>query len=157
MATIKQFKKRVQNLNAGAVAQKSLTATADQLLELNSQQMLDGKRRDGQDISPTYLEDPFFKSKKQAQAYSDWKDRITPSSVRKKGVPNLYINGTYHGSIEVDVSGEALLFSSSFPGASDIDRTFPLIHGLNSEYRTIYVTDSLRPKFMELMKKVLKL
>jgi hypothetical protein len=110
---------------------------------------MEGKRRDGKDISPSYFEDPWFKSIESATAYSEWKDRITPNTKRKKGVPNLFIVGTFHKSITLDISGDSIKFHSSFPEAADIERKFTgMIYSLNVEKRTEYVREFLRPAFM---------
>lgn len=151
MATIRAFKNRLISLKEQTVevASTSIKKTGTNLVLLNREQMLEGKRRDGKDISPSYFEDPWFKSIEAATAYSEWKDRITPNPKRKKGVPNLIIIGTFHNSITVDVTGETLKFNSNFPAAADIERKFTgMIYSLNVEKRTIYVREFLRPEFM---------
>jgi len=120
--------------------------------------MLEGKRRDGNDISPSYFEDPFFKSLESAQRYSDWKDEITPNPKRKKGVPNLYINGFYHESIGIAVTKSGVEFNSTFADAADIERKFgSLIYSLNVEKRTEYVKNFLNPLFVDQIKFELRL
>lgn len=150
MATIKSFKNRLANLDVVAAVGKSMEATTVPLVEINREQMLEGKRRDGRDITPSYLEDPFFKSREAAQRYSDWKDDITPHPKRKKGVPNLFIVGTYHNSIEALIRGEVVQFNASFVDAADIERKFGHeIYGLNAEKRVGYLRDFLRPELLK--------
>ena len=151
MATIRAFKSRLLTLKKKTeeVAATSIQKTRSNLVSLNREQMLEGKRRDGKDISPSYFEDPWFKSVESAKAYSDWKDSITPNSKRKKGVPNLFIIGTFHNSITIDVTGESIKFNSDFYAAADIERKFTgMIYSLNVEKRTVYVREFLRPEFM---------
>ncbi|HEY4112188.1 hypothetical protein [Puia sp.] len=122
----------------------------DELLERNKNQMYDGKTRTGEDISPSYLEDPYFKSPEAAQRYSDWKDDITPNSNRKPGVPNLYINGAFYRSLRIEVSGEVIITDSSFPEAADIERKFTTkIFGLGGRYKADFLSDFLKPVFRE--------
>jgi hypothetical protein len=157
MATILAFKKRVQSLQPIEAARAALETTGDRLVEINREQMLEGKRRDGKDISPTYLEDPYFSSVEAAIGYSDWKDEITPNPKRKRGVPNLFIIGTFHRSITMDVVGDSLKFLATFDAADEIERKFALIYGLNAEKRTIYIDGWLRKEFVDTIKRSLKL
>lgn len=138
-------------------AKDALVTTGDRLVEINREQMLEGKRRDGKDISPTYLEDPFFENVEEAIGYSEWKDSITPNPKRKRGVPNLFIDGTFHRSITMDVSGDSLKFHSTFEAAGEIERKFALIYGLNAEKRTVFIAGWLRKEFVDRMKQSLKL
>lgn len=158
MATIKSFKQKLERLNVADEAGKAIATTTTELVDFNRQQMMEGKRRDGNDISPSYLEDPWFKSLKQAQAYSNWKDRITPNPERKKGVPNLFIVGTYHNTIEAFMRDKKIVFHSTFDGAADIEKTFgDEIYGLNAEKRVEYIKEFLRPEFIKNIKISLQL
>lgn len=75
-----------------------------ELVDLNRDQLLLGRNTDGELLSPTYLADPYFKSKEQAQDYFNWKQsmeqyhrmRLTfPLNYPDKPstTPNLIING----------------------------------------------------------------
>jgi hypothetical protein len=129
-----------------------MEGTEEEIRQYNLQQLLDGKRNDGLDISPTYLEDPFFKTPAQAQAYSDWKDRISPRSNRKKGVPNLYINGYYHSTRTVQIVDDKIVYRSPFGEIfTDIDEKYKNLDGLNPESRSKYIPFVLRPVFNRLI------
>lgn len=141
--------RRLQQLDVEQAAQQSVANTVEEVLQYNLEQMMEGKRQDGEDISPSYLDDPYFKSKEAAQRYSDWKDEITPNPKRKKGIPNLYIVGAFHGSIRATVSGGIIKFDSSFPEAEEIEAKFDKIYGLNAEKRTVYIAEHLRPELMK--------
>ncbi len=131
--------------------------STDALVEYNKRQLLEGKTNEGIDIAPTYLNDPYFKSKEAAQRYSDWKDRITPNPKRKSGVPNLYIVGAYHNSINLKRSGNSLRFNSSFPGAASIAQKFEHIYGLGGEIKREFNGQVLRPNIMVEIRKQVKL
>jgi hypothetical protein len=126
----------IENLNIKQVAADSLEENKDLFLDLNREQLMEGKLSTGNDISPTYLEDPFFKTREAAQKYSDWKDKITPNPKRKKGVPNLFITGPFHNSLEMEVmkdKGEYEI-NSTYKDAESIMDTFTTdILGLNDE------------------------
>jgi hypothetical protein len=67
-------------------------------------QLWDGKTGEGQNITPSYLDDPFFKTRQQAEGYRNWKNAITPNSDRNPDTPNLFINGYFYGTLYIDQS-----------------------------------------------------
>ena len=106
----------------------------EHILDLNREQLYDGKNNEGQDLHPTYFEDPFFKSPAQAANYSNWKDRITPNPRRTPGVPNLFINGYYYKSIVLTVDRQGLNYNSPFDDQNDInDKYGNKLYGLGPE------------------------
>lgn len=159
MATISELKKRLQELKMVEIADQAINDTSETFLDLNREQLMEGKRRDGTDISPSYFEDlTYFKSIDSATRYSEWKDRITPNPKRKKGVPNLYINGFFHNSIVMSATGEEIKSSSPFSGYDSIIGKFTdKIHGLDIEKRTIYIESVLMDRFMVLIRAKIKL
>lgn len=157
MITASALLEKWTQIDVELIAEVSVANTKEEMLDLNLEQMMEGKTKEGTDISPSYLEDPYFKSRESAQRYSDWKDKITPNPKRKKGVPNYYINGQYHSSIEIEVNGESIDFSSSFSGAADIaQKTGGKLFGLNAEKRVPYIDNYLRKEFMYNLRRTLK-
>lgn len=147
MATLGGLLRRVEAFDGNKAAEQSIELTKYDLLSENKKQMYDGKTRTGDNITPTYQLDPYFKTPQAAQRYSDWKDEITPNSNRPSGVPNLFIDGTYYGTLDIVISGDVIQFPSSFKGANDINTTFAGIHGLGGPYKALYLKDFLRPAF----------
>ena len=140
MATVKELKERLLALQGKELefVVEALQENEEQLLALNRQQLFEGKDSQGKDLSPTYLEDPYFKTKEAAQRYSDWKDKITPSSKRKSGVPNLYINGMFHNSIDATITVQGITTDSDAPFSSGVEGKFgTVIYGLNDEKKPI--------------------
>jgi hypothetical protein len=68
-------------------------------------QLWDGKTGLGKDIRPYYSEDPFFKTKKQAIGYRNWKNKITKNPNRNPDAPNLFINGYFYNTIQSQKKG----------------------------------------------------
>jgi hypothetical protein len=68
-------------------------------------QLWDGQTGTGADIRPYYSEDPFFKTKKQAIGYKNWKAKITPNPRRNPDAPNLFINGYFYDTIGAKKNG----------------------------------------------------
>lgn len=128
----------------------SLEQTKDALLDLNRDQLYDGKTREGKDLSPTYLEDPYFKTREAAQRYSDWKDRITPNPLRKSAIPNIFINGKTYSAFEAGVSGQNVFFKANVPWGADVESKFSdKIFGLGGVYKEEYLNESLGPVFRQ--------
>jgi hypothetical protein len=150
--TILGLYNRLQSVDADKIALETIEGTEEEIRQYNLQQLLDGKTNEGLDISPTYLEDPFFKTREQAQAYSDWKDKISPRSNRRKGVPNLYINGYYHSTREVIIVGDKIVYRSAYGEIfTDIEEKFKNLNGLNRDSRAKYIPFVLRPAFKHLI------
>jgi hypothetical protein len=150
--TIRGLYNRLQQVDIDKIALETMEGTEEEIRQYNLQQLLDGKTNKGTDITPTYLEDPFFKTQAQAQAYSDWKDRISPRSNRRKGVPNLYINGYYHSTRQVLIVGDKIIYRSSFGEIfTDIDQKYKDLDGLDPESRAKYIPEVLRPAFRHLI------
>lgn len=159
MITIADMERRALALKQSieTLTVKAIDQTKEQLLEANRDQLYDGKNRLGQDITPGYLDDPYFKTKESAQRYSDWKDTITPNPDRTKGIPNLYIVGTYHKSIKIDVSGLSIVYTATFRG-EDIERKYgENIYGLGGERKVRYTQGVLKPVYYSLIKDQIKL
>jgi hypothetical protein len=150
--TIRGLYNRLQTVDPDKIARETIEGTEEEIRQYNLQQLLDGKTNQGTDIRPTYLEDPFFKTQAQAQAYSDWKDRISPRGNRRQGVPNLYINGYYHSTREVKIEGDKIIYRSAFGEIfTDIDEKYKNIDGLSPDSRRKYIPFVLRPAFKHLI------
>lgn len=157
MATLQQIKAKFLKLQGREVelAVQALQESDERILSLNRQQLFDGKTSQGEDLFPTYFDDPYFKTKEAAERYSNWKDKITPNPNRKKGVPNLFIIGTFHNSIEVDVSNKGLSFSASFLGDKIVRKYGGEVFGLSKD-RRIELNRTTQPLFMSKIYKALK-
>jgi hypothetical protein len=151
--TIRGLYNKISAIDTDKIAAESMAHVTDEIVTYTIEQLLEGKKRTGQDITPSYLNDPYFKSTESAQRYSNWKDAISPRTSRKSGTPNLFINGYYHNTIEAVVRGDKLVIHSSFDGADDIERKYGgEIYGLNKTSRAEFIPLILRPVFMQRIK-----
>ena len=112
-----------------------LKSRSPELLNLNREQLLEGKGRDGNDLTPSYLDDPFFKTQEAARRYSAWKDLITPNSKRTPGTPNLIIDGSWvHNVLKVGIDASKLTFTIDSPIGEKIFQKYgQRVAGLNDE------------------------
>lgn len=138
MADVLDLIANLQGFEIATIADESLAQTAGEALSLLRQQLYDGKTYTGARITPSYLDDPFFKSKEAAQRYSDWKDKITPNPNRPKGTPNLFIIGTFHNSITARAQAGGLLYTASFRESPILQKFTTDIYGLGGDYRSQY-------------------
>ena len=149
MRKLSELISAVNNVKINDVCSDAVAQTKDDLLKINKEQLYDGKLKTGADLSPTYLDDPYFKTPASAKRYSDWKDQITPNSKRKSGVPNLFITGVFYDSLSISISGLDIKTDSSFHSASDIESKFSTdIFGLGGEYKEEYL-DMIKPIVLE--------
>lgn len=84
------------------------------------EQMYSGLDGDGQFLTPTYDNDPYFEEEgpwfHNGAGYKAWKRRITPPErgvmlllpPRPDSVPNLFINGKFHSEVFAAVDGDTL-------------------------------------------------
>jgi hypothetical protein len=155
MANILELIENVQKLDLDKISEESVSETKEIIVSINNKQLLAGKDNRGEDLTPSYLNDPYFKSKKSAEKYSKWKDEITPHPTRKSGVPNLYINGAYHNSRSMEVRGKDIDYKSSYKDAYSIENKFPETYGLSPDNKQDYTDEHLRPIFLNNVKKEL--
>lgn len=152
MSTIIGMLNRFEKVDTDVIIYQVIAESDQDLVDLNREQLYDGKTNQDTDIRPLYIEDPYFEGDvKRAQAYSDWKDKITPNPRRSPGVPNLYINGFFHSSIQVTVLPDTVVFKSSWSEGDDIEKKFKNIYGLGGEYKIIFLRDYLSPVLKERM------
>lgn len=134
---IRRLERLDQMLESAVV--DAIEHTGDKMIALNQQQLYAGRLKDGSPVTPSYLDDPYFKSRESAQRYSDWKDEITPNDERPAGVPNLFINGRFYESWTLSATAEKITFQSSDPDAADIEEKFGAdIYGLDDENMSEY-------------------
>lgn len=77
----------------------------DRMTEMQREQLFAGERSDGQPLTPSISQDPFFKSQASAMRYAGRKRRKSAGfpgdSRRGLDTPNLYINGYFHSGFHV--------------------------------------------------------
>lgn len=146
MGTAKNLLSVLKKVDVNDISLKSVEETKEEYVLENQEQMLAGKTSDGSDITPSYLNDPYFKSRESAQRYSDWKDAISPKAGRNSGTPNLFINGRYHNGLRAVVDSEGVRIESSSPDTVGIESKFTRkIYGIQGQFKSDYLSYALRP------------
>jgi hypothetical protein len=145
--TLHELQRRLKGFNLQNEVAGSVNETKEAMLSLNRMQLLRGLDKEGNYLSPKYSEDPFFKSKESAKRYAQWKKKIEPVKTdRPEDVPNLYIVGVFHGSIDVKANASDYTFTSSASFSGGVEGKFQGIYGLTAESKTeTYIPDYLLP------------
>ena len=103
------------------------------ILDLNREQLMEGKTAENEDVSPKYSEDPYFKKEGAAERYIAWKSKITPNPKRNPDAPNLFIDGTFHATFKLSFEGDDIVVTSDSQISRDVSRKFANIFGLTDD------------------------
>lgn len=157
MSTALTILKKLQSIDVSEAAARAVSGTEDTYKTLLQDQLLHGKGADGQDLTPGYLEDPYFKSPAAAKRYADWKKLISPNVGRNYNAPNLYINGQYHESINVIAEYSGIKSTSSAYFGIDIEGKYRgNANILGSDWRADYLENFIRPRLISNVKSYLQ-
>ncbi len=124
-----------------------------------SEQLYSGIDGKGDYLSPTYDEDPYFNEfgpwHGANYAYKKWKEKITPpmrSDIlnlppRPVEVPNLFITGVFHSSIQASRAGDVVrVYTSGFQDGPLIERKYGEdIFKLTDDAKDYFNIYALRP------------
>lgn len=115
-----------RQMQDGSLVRGVLRNHADDIMEQQHIQLMEGKGSDGNDLRPYYTEDVqpsgYFKTVASARNYMAWKETLNyPYSVsRNSNAPNLYINGRFYSEMEVRFEAETLGIYPTSGFASEI-------------------------------------
>ena len=113
-------------LQTGELIRDAIEPYEDTILRLQQEQLLSGKRSDGEDIRPYYSEDlkpgGYFKTRDSAARYAAWKTTLSYpyEANRNADAPNLYINGKFHSELGVVFGSDAVTIAGTTPYAAGI-------------------------------------
>lgn len=124
------------------------------LLDLNKDQMMAGQNAEGTDITPSYLNDPYFKTKRQAVGYMNWKQRITADSRRDAETPNLFIKGDFHNSIKINFDNDSMEFVSNTTLGRDVQHSHPDVLGLNDKNQDMIIDNIIYERLLTEINKI---
>lgn len=96
----------------GTIVQSALSSYEGDMIRMQQEQLFAGLRSDGKQLTPSILEDPFFRSKKSAERYAQRKKRLMigfpNENKRRFATPNLYINGYFHEGFYIKYTREGV-------------------------------------------------
>lgn len=120
MGILNDLRTRVMNVNdglqTGTLVRNTVIRHPDDILDLQREQLFEGKRSDGQDMRPYYSEDlkpkGYFYTVESAGRYAAWKQsgiNYPYNANRNPDAPNLYINGRFHDELGVQFATDTVM------------------------------------------------
>jgi hypothetical protein len=167
MGTIKQvYEKFTAAYNAiPETISNTVAQTPDVLLDLNRDQLLQGRDADGKLLSPTYTNDPYFSTPERGESYSKMKhlmkvehrSRMTYAELygeKPTDVPNLIITGPFHAGFFIRTSRDSYTIGSGYRDAAEISAKYhDRVYGLAPKSKEFYYRGFIRPAIVGLYKK----
>lgn len=160
MATIKDSERIFREFVDGysPMLENAITTHKDFAELAIREQLESGIDGNEKELQPNYLNDPYFKTRKEALRYMRWKERITPPVQSQLGLrerpvktPNLRINGYFHNSIQaVSVDGGISLRSHGVDFAPDVEHKYgDALYKLGRTARRKFYRDYIRTSIKE--------
>lgn len=157
----KQLNTRMQD---GSLVRGVLRNHADDIMEQQHIQLMEGNGSDGNDLRPYYTEDVqpsgYFKTVASARNYMAWKDTLNyPYSVSRgnSNAPNLYINGRFYDEMEVRFEADSMMIAPSTGYAAGIMAKYGLHRfGLSAlKWQVMMEEKGVKDEIQNEMKKLL--
>ncbi len=156
-----RIEKVFDDINAG-IADSILTCLdekRDIITQSVTEQLYSGIDGNGDYLSPTYDNDPYFNEKGPWHganyAYKKWKEKITPPikspmlelPPRPVEVPNLFITGLFHEAIKAARAGDVIrVYTSGFRDGPLIEQKYgEAIFRLTDDAKEYFNIYALRP------------
>ena len=135
-----------------AIISEVLSSKSEEIVVEVREQLWNGLTNELKPITPSYLNDPYFKTKEQAYDYMMWKQRITPNERRPVQTPNLFINGYFHNSLFLSIDEDSAEVTSMQPLGDEIIAKYGReMFGVND----VYVERNIIPLIEEKIKSYL--
>jgi len=136
------------------IVREAVSESQTEILDGVRQNLREGKRGDGADITPSYLDDPFFESKPQAVAYMNYKKSISLPS-KNMATPDLYINGWFHSKLGIKLDAETFTIEGTAPLSMRIsDKYAPVTFAMSDANRNVFARVHVLPKLLEKIHKI---
>ena len=149
-------------MDRGIFLQVALADDREKIMDLQREQLFEGKDNDGNDMRPFYSEDlqpgGWFKSKDSALRYAMWKQTGISYPVqvqRNPDAPNLYITGKFHSEIGVKQTSTTIGVYPLTPYASNIVAKYGMDRFGLSALRWCSVLDGCKDRIIKMMKQEL--
>ena len=166
MGTIKQVCERYKMAYEALpdAISNTVNRTQDVLLDLNRDQLLQGRDADGKVLMPPYMQDPYFKTREAALRYLRMKIALEASHKslmryfagiqtypeKSKGTPNLIVTGQFHGGFFITVTKSTYTIDSMYKDADDINMKYNgRVYGLAPKSKEFYYFGYIRPAIKE--------
>ncbi len=164
MATIRSYTRKFKkNLDSVYdISSKELSKRREEVLSLQKDQILFGRDRFGVAFTPSYTDDPYFKSRAQALAYLNMKKKLSSthdSKIKNKNLypkkgentPNLQVSGVlFFNDISASIQGDKITFRGGVL-EGELESKYGGVLGLSQESKAIlwnkYIRVAILNKF----------
>lgn len=152
MASAREMRERVQALRDKiiGIAGECIEQYLPEIVEMIQGQLLDGRDKNDELLTPSYSEDPYFKKPGAGERYAVWKRKLYPNSKRPEDTPNLIITGEFHRGIVAEVISDQIVYTNTASFGEQVIAKFGEdIFGLNEENRKalwLLIQDSFMEK-----------
>jgi hypothetical protein len=146
-----EFYNKLEKINIQDIFLSESDKLSENMLNANRQQLLEGKNINSENITPSYLEDKYFKTRKSANKYAKWKRKITPNKLRSFETPNLFITGKFHRSIQLVRKEKIFYIFSNDSNSNSILSKFKSILGLTLENKKKIGNEIINNSFKSLL------
>lgn len=131
MSSLDEILRRIQSvqdgLQGGDIPRLAVLPYGDRIVELQKEQLAEGKAASGEDLRPYYSEDikptGYFNSTATAANYAAWKQTINnpyEAGARNPDAPNLFITGKFYGEIGVEFGSDRARIVALTPFAAQV-------------------------------------
>ena len=122
------------------------------VVEKQKDQFWEGKNAEDKDLTPSYLDDPFFKSKDSAKKYMDWKQTLSPSSSKNPETPNLFINGKLvYDNVTAVNSGDKIIITIADSVGNKLESKYDNLLGLTDANLNDLINTYILPELNEIL------
>lgn len=127
-------------LQGGDIPRLAVLPCEDDILNLQREQLAEGKAASGEDLRPYYSEDikptGYFNSTATAANYAAWKQTINnpyEAGARNPDAPNLFITGKFYDEIGVEFGSDRARIVALTPFAAQVMAKYAGQFGLTYE------------------------
>ena len=143
IAKLRRISQALARFDVNREAQIIFGQSADDLVKLNTDQLLQGKDSTGDFITPDYF-------------YDSYKAEKIKKNPKAGGHVDLKYNGDFHDGIFVDVDSRGITIDSSDGKTPSLESKYGKeIFGLTPESRRKFIAETLRPGLLNALKKEL--
>lgn len=171
--TVEQMRERIRRIKDGFEGEvvKCMGENRHEMTVSVREQLYSGIDGDNKPLTPTYSRDPWFQNPRAGfydesahmfvscyqhpERYIEWKNRITPPEAssrlnlpaRDSDTPNLFIVGTFHGSIDARATASGVeIFTAGWTEGPAVERKYgSQIFGLSDPAVGHFNTNYLMP------------
>jgi len=137
------MKRRLQRLNLEQVTEEAIQETAEDYLELNREQLYQGKTSMGQELLPTY----------RSEVYAQMKNDMNPAP--GLGIPDLKLTGAFYQGLSLEIQAGQIQEESDVEYAGKLFEKYDDIVGLDEvkldEYRAGPFKEALEEKIKQVV------